>query len=190
MLIYSSNLVGCHFRRHFKYIYKRLNDFTPTYIQQLLTRNSAINARTTRYGNTNLVCPPYKRETEGVGSFIVSSIKLWNSLPNSVHGTNETEGGRSFTVSSIKLWNSLINSVKMSDTFNSFNKALRSYFLAQHDHINNFEILIYNTWSILCIIIFILLYLHMSYFLMISLVRYAFYSKFYSVDPWNNVSEM
>ena len=108
----------------------------------------------------------------------------------SVHRTNETEGGRSFTVSSIKLWNSLINSVKMSDTFNSFNKALRSYFLAQHDHINNFEILIYNTWSILCIIIFILLYLHMSYFLMISLVRYAFYSKFYSVDPWNNVSEM
>ena len=72
----------------------------------------------TRHGNINLVCPPYKRETEGGDSFTVSSIKLWNSLPNSV---------------------------KKSETSNSFNKAIRCYFLPKYDHIDNFETLILNT---------------------------------------------
>ena len=83
-------------------------------------------------------------------------------------------------MSSIELWNSLPNLVKKSETFNSFNKAIRSYFLAQYDHIDNLETLIFNTLIyIVCIIIFIILYLHLSYFLMISLVSYAFYYKFY-----------
>ena len=101
-----------------KLIYKRLNDFTPSYIEQLLTRNSDIHVRQTRHGKTNLVCPWYKRETEG---------------------------GRSFTVSSVKLWNSLPNSIKKSESFNRFNKAIRSYFLTKYEHIDNFETLIFNT---------------------------------------------
>ena len=121
--------------------------------KSLYSHQTGIHARQTRHGNTNLVCPPYKRETEGGGSFTVSSIELWNSLPNLV---------------------------KKSETFNSFNKAIRSYFLAQYDHIDNLETLIFNTLIyIVCIIIFIILYLHLSYFLMISLVSYAFYYKFY-----------
>ena len=44
----------------------------------------------------------------------------------------------------IKLWNSLPNSTKTSETFNSFKRALSSYFLVQYEHIDNFETVFFN----------------------------------------------
>ena len=51
-------------------------DHCPSYITQLLPRNSDRHSRTSRYGKYNLVCPYYNRETEGGRSFQVRAIKL------------------------------------------------------------------------------------------------------------------
>ena len=60
--------------------YKRLNGNTPEYINDLLTKNSDIHNRTTRYCNLNLSCPRYKRCTEGGLTFTVRAIQEWNKL--------------------------------------------------------------------------------------------------------------
>ena len=60
--------------------YKRLNGSTPEYINDLLTKNSDIDNRTTRYCNLNLSCPRYKRCTEGGRTFTVRAIQEWNKL--------------------------------------------------------------------------------------------------------------
>ena len=62
--------------------YKRVNDnyITPSYIDKLLKRNSEIHGRTTRHSNLNLVCPKYKRKTEGGRTFTVRTIQSWNSI--------------------------------------------------------------------------------------------------------------
>ena len=41
----------------------------PSYITELLTRNSDQHTRTSRYGKYNLVCPSYNREMEGGQTF-------------------------------------------------------------------------------------------------------------------------
>ena len=48
-------------------IFRRIKDENncPSYITELLTRNSDRHTRTSRYGKYNLVCPSYNRETEG-----------------------------------------------------------------------------------------------------------------------------
>lgn len=46
-------------------VYKRNNDLTPTYINEMLIRNSDVHTRSTRHSGYNLVCPRYKRESEG-----------------------------------------------------------------------------------------------------------------------------
>jgi hypothetical protein len=46
-------------------VYKRNNDLTPTYINEMLIRNSGVHTRSTRHSGYNLVCPRYKRESEG-----------------------------------------------------------------------------------------------------------------------------
>ena len=56
----------------------------PSYITELLTRNSDRHARTSRYGKYNLVCPAYNRETEGGRTFQASGAKLWNSIPSDI----------------------------------------------------------------------------------------------------------
>ena len=71
-------------------IFTRINneEHCPSYITQLLPRNSDRHSRTSRYGKYNLVCPYYNRETEGGRSFQVRAIKLWNKIPLDVHTKN------------------------------------------------------------------------------------------------------
>ena len=59
-------------------MYKRVHNYiTPSYLNSLLVRNSEIHNRATRYSNINLICPKYKRETEGGRTF---TIKDWNCM--------------------------------------------------------------------------------------------------------------
>ena len=53
-------------------LYKRVyNCITPIYLDSLLVRNSEIHNRATRHSNINLVCPKYKRKTEGGRTFTI-----------------------------------------------------------------------------------------------------------------------
>jgi hypothetical protein len=55
--------------------------YTPDYIDRLLVRNSEIHKRETRYySKLNLMCPKYKRKTEGGWSFAARTIKEWNTI--------------------------------------------------------------------------------------------------------------
>ena len=53
----------------------------PPYLKDLITVNNEVHSRNTRYSSLNLLCPRYKRETEGGRTFAVSSSRLWSSLP-------------------------------------------------------------------------------------------------------------
>ena len=60
-------------------VYKRVHNYiTPIYLNSLLVRNSEIHNRATRHSNINLVCPKYKRKTEGGRTFTIRTIKDWN----------------------------------------------------------------------------------------------------------------
>ena len=62
-------------------LYKRVyNCITPIYLDSLLVRNSEIHNRATRHSNINLVCPKYKRKTEGGRTFTIRTIKDWNCM--------------------------------------------------------------------------------------------------------------
>ena len=62
-------------------MYKRVHKYiTPSYLNSLLVRNSDIHNRATRNSNINLLCPKYKRKTEGAGKFTVRTIKGWNCM--------------------------------------------------------------------------------------------------------------
>ena len=65
-------------------VHKCLYGNCPDYLTQMLLRNADISSRTTRRGTINLVCPRYKRETEGGKSFTVASIRFWNALPDKI----------------------------------------------------------------------------------------------------------
>ena len=65
-------------------IYKRIYGLTPDYIDNILVRNADLHLRTTRHSNVNLVCPRYKRESEGGRTFQVSATKLWNTIPTNI----------------------------------------------------------------------------------------------------------
>ena len=83
-------------------IYKSNNGLTPNYIDNILVRNAELHLRTTRYCDVNLVCPRYKRESEGGRTFQVSAgSKLWNTIPIAIRKNN---------------------------SYNSFYKAIRSYY--------------------------------------------------------------
>ena len=47
--------------------------------------------RQSRYGSLNLICPRYKRETEGARTFQVSATRFWNSLPNNIKNSSSLE---------------------------------------------------------------------------------------------------
>ena len=58
-------------------------------MNELLILNSDINDRNSRYGSLNLVCPRFKRESEGGRSYSMRAARIWNTLPNSLKkGTN------------------------------------------------------------------------------------------------------
>ena len=54
---------------------------------ELLKRNIDIRSteRQTRYGSLNLICPKYKRESEGAWT------RFWNSLPNEIKCSSSFE---------------------------------------------------------------------------------------------------
>lgn len=56
------------------------NYTVPEFIHTMLIRNCDCHNRVTRHSNLNLVTPKYKRETEGVRSFVVRTSKQWNTL--------------------------------------------------------------------------------------------------------------
>ena len=66
------------------FVYKCLVGDCPQYLNNLITKNSDIHKRKSRYGEWNLVCRRFNRETEGGKSFSVSSTRLWNSLPTNI----------------------------------------------------------------------------------------------------------
>ena len=59
---------------------KRLNGNTPKYLDILLNRNSDVHNWNTRFSNVNLVCPLFKKSTEGGRTFPVRTIRDWNNL--------------------------------------------------------------------------------------------------------------
>ena len=67
-------------------VYNRLDDDfnTPIYIDSLLTKNSDINQRETRYSDLNLLCRKYTRKTEGGRTFTVRTIAEWNAFDLSI----------------------------------------------------------------------------------------------------------
>ena len=60
--------------------YKRLNGNIPEYVNYLLIRNSDTHNRSTCFCNINLMCPRFKRSTEGGRAFAVRVTKEWNKL--------------------------------------------------------------------------------------------------------------
>ena len=62
-------------------IYKRINRTLPNYLNSHIIINNNRHGRNTHYANINIVCPKYRRETEGARTFSVSAAKLWNSVP-------------------------------------------------------------------------------------------------------------
>ena len=66
-------------------VHNRINGHSPSYTNDLLVLNSDINDRNSRNSSLNLVCPRFKRETEGdVRTFSGRSARLWNAIPNSL----------------------------------------------------------------------------------------------------------
>ena len=65
-------------------VYKHLSGDCPSYMSQMLMRNADINERPSRHGLLNLVCPRFKRESEGGRSFTMSTICLWNMIPSNI----------------------------------------------------------------------------------------------------------
>ena len=65
-------------------VYKRLSGDCPSYMSEMLIRNADISERPSRHGLLNLVCPRFKRESEGGRSFIVSTTRLWNMMPSNI----------------------------------------------------------------------------------------------------------
>ena len=62
-------------------MYKRINGYLPSYLNEHLILNNKRHYRNTRFSSINAVCPKYRRETEGGRSFAVSATRLWNSTP-------------------------------------------------------------------------------------------------------------
>ena len=101
----------------FALVHKRLSGVCPDYMSELLKRNIDIRSSerrsTCRYGFLNLICPKYKRESEGGRTFQVSATRFWNSLPNEI---------------------------KSSSSLEILKKSLYKYFLKYYDHIHHFTI--------------------------------------------------
>ena len=89
------------------FIYSKLDILTVT--------NKSVHGRETRHGQYNFVCPTFR---------------------------HITEAGRSVSVSSIRLWNSLPDDIKRKNSLSSFKNALIAYFRDSYIDIDNFEALL------------------------------------------------
>ena len=65
----------------------------PDYMLELLKRNIDIRftERQSRYGSLNLICPRYKRESEGDRTFQASATRFLNLLPNEIKCSSSLE---------------------------------------------------------------------------------------------------
>ena len=62
-------------------VYKRVHNYImPSYLNNLLVRNSEIHNRATRHSNINRMCPKCKRKSEGGRTFTIRTIKDWNCM--------------------------------------------------------------------------------------------------------------
>jgi hypothetical protein len=52
----------------------------------MLVRNADTHSRSTRHSSVNLVCPRYKRASEGGRTFQVLGTKLWNTKYRQILG--------------------------------------------------------------------------------------------------------
>ena len=77
----------------------------PSYITELLMRNSDGHTRTSRCGKCNLVCPSYNRKTER---------------------------GWTFQANGAKLWNSILLDIRKKESIGSFKYSVKKYFLAKN----------------------------------------------------------
>ena len=83
----------------------------PAYIKDSLNLNSDQHTRTTRYSNSNFICPWYNRETEGGKTFAVTTCKLWNSLKLDLRNSVSLRAFRN------NYWNSIFNEQKELHNF-------------------------------------------------------------------------
>ena len=61
-------------------VHKRVHNYImPSYLNNLLVRNSEIRNQATRHSNINLMCPKYKRKSGG-RTFTIRTIKDWNCM--------------------------------------------------------------------------------------------------------------
>ena len=61
-------------------VHKQVHNYImPSYLNNLLVRNSEIHNRATRHSNINLMCPKYKRKSGGC-TFTIRIIKDWNCM--------------------------------------------------------------------------------------------------------------
>ena len=90
---------------------KRIFGECPPYLTPMLLRN--VNGRSRRHGHLNLICPRFKRETEG---------------------------GRSFSVSTSRLWNMLPTHIKNQSTLTSFKKSIFKHFMDSYKEMDHFII--------------------------------------------------
>ena len=91
--------------------YKRVKNKVPAYIKDSLRLNSNQHTRTTRYSNSNFICPRYNRETEGGKTFAVTTCKLWNSLKLDLRNSVSLRAFRN------NYWNSIFNEQKELHNF-------------------------------------------------------------------------
>ena len=92
--------------------FKRVNTTycTSDCLDSFLVRNSDIHSRNTRYSNFNLICPTFKRKTEGGKTFAVRNIREWNSIDLNLR--------KKLSVSSFKkdLYRQLLNEQKTANS--------------------------------------------------------------------------
>ena len=98
-------------------VYKRILGECPPYLTQMLVRNLDVHGRSSRHGHLNLICPRFKRETEG---------------------------GRSFSVLTSRLWNMLPTHIKNQPTPTSFKKSIFKHFMDSYTELDHFIIYFFN----------------------------------------------
>ena len=72
------------------------NYITPSYLNSLLVRNSEIHNQATRESNINLMCPKYKRKTEGGRTFTIRTIKDWNCMNAHIRNNGSLASSKCF----------------------------------------------------------------------------------------------
>ena len=97
-------------------VFKRINSnySIPDYLNTFLVKNSDIHTRTTRYSQLNMMCPKYKRSTEGGRSFSVRTIKEWNNIDLNIRTLKSVSAFKK------KLWRNMLSNQKAAKRIDIF----------------------------------------------------------------------